>query len=85
VVLALLHGLEHVAGLGDPGPVDFWPRFFLLWRGGRSASTAAALDYGTHSFCLIRLNGAGVGLFLGDTDFLQRIQNRSALDFQFTR
>jgi hypothetical protein len=50
--------------------------------GGRGAH--AALEVPTHLHGFIFFDGAGVGLFLGDTDRFERVQNGVALHFEFT-
>jgi hypothetical protein len=46
--------------------------------------TRATLEVATHLYSFIFFDGAGVGLFLGDADRFERVQNGVALDFEFT-
>jgi len=39
---------------------------------------------GTNLYCFVLFERTGMGLLLGDTDFLQHIENRFAFDFQFS-
>lgn len=82
---ALLYSLEHIARLGNARPVNLRFRFFLpLCRGLRGTPTATP-QKGAYTVGLVRLNGTGMGLFLGNSAFRQCIQNRSTLNFEFSR
>ncbi len=83
-------GLQHVARLGDSGEVDLG--LDLAGQGTRSSlgGTGSVLrgirlyvEVLTHFDCLIRLNGAGMRLFLNNADLRQEVEDFPALDFQF--
>lgn len=85
LVLALLDGLEDVAGLGDAGPVDLGPGLFLFCGRRLRGSASAAPEESAYAVGFFRFNGTGVRFLFGHSAFFQRIQDFSALNFQFTR
>jgi hypothetical protein len=82
------NGLEHVAGLGDMREVDFW-RYDLRSACGRGACVAGragcVLKMRAHLLCLVRLQGAGVGLAGTQAELRQNVKNLPALDFHLAR
>ncbi len=80
-LLALKDGFERVAGFGDLGEVEPW----LALDGGlaRRTALAAVFEVLPDPFGLVGFDGAGVRL-PSYADCFQRIQNRPALDFQFS-
>ena len=80
-LLALEDSLERVARLGDVREIEL--RFGLDRGSGRAAAAASAAEVGTHPVGLIGVDGTGVGLSR-DAEGFERIQNRPALDFQFS-
>jgi hypothetical protein len=75
--------LQHVAGLGDMGEVDFGHN--ALWgTGSRRASAArtrAAVKMLAHFLGLEGFQGAGVRLAAIQAEFHQNLKNPLALDF----
>jgi hypothetical protein len=80
-LLALEDSLERVAGLGDMREIEL--RLGLNRGSGSAAAAAAAAEVGTYPVGLIGVDGTGVGLSR-DAEGFERIQNRPALDFQFS-
>jgi hypothetical protein len=82
-IFPLLNGLEHVAGLRNPRPVNllFWLVVYSL-RGPGSISTAGTLEVLAHTLGFIFFERTGVRLLLGHADSCQGIQDRPALYFQ---
>jgi hypothetical protein len=80
----LQDGFENISWFRDVREVNF--RF---WRGfrarGGGRARLAALQVRAHSIGFVKLKGAGVGLFLGDTYSIENVKNCLALDLQFTR
>ena len=84
-VLALLNGLEHVAGLRNPRPIDllFWLIVCSL-RSPGTVSAAGTLEVLAHTLGFIFFERTGVRLLLGHPHQRKRIQNSFALDFQLS-
>jgi hypothetical protein len=80
-LLTFEDSLERVARLGDVREIEL--RLGFNRRSGRAAATAAAAEVGTYPVSLIGVDGTGVGLSR-DAEGFERIQNRPALDFQFS-
>jgi hypothetical protein len=82
-VLTLLNGLEHVAGLRNPRPVNllFWLVVCSLLSPG-TVSAAGTLEVLAHTLGFIFFERTGVRLLLGHADSCQGIQDRPALYFQ---
>jgi hypothetical protein len=64
------------------GEIELGPGFGNGARSGRARATA--LEVTAHLLGFIFFDGAGVGLFLGDADRFQSIQDGVALLFEFT-
>jgi hypothetical protein len=81
--------LQHIPGLGDVGKIDL-----CLYSLGFSASDtgrlcgggilASSTEMGADLLSLVLLERAGVRFLLGNADFLQNIEDRLTLDFQFS-
>jgi hypothetical protein len=83
LIASLENRLCDIAGLRDARPVDLWLLGFLPWLG--AGPTPAPEDVGAHTLGLVCLDRAGVRLFFGHANFGQSVENRFALDLQFTR
>jgi hypothetical protein len=81
LLLLLQDGLQHIAGLGNFGEIDLGFRRSFDARGA-GQSGLAALELNAHTLGLIFFKRTGVRLLLGNTDNLENIKNRFALDFQ---
>jgi hypothetical protein len=82
-VFALLDRFEHVSRLGDSRPVDFLLRLAAILPGRCGAIPATTLEVPAHTLRFVFFKRAGVGLFLGNPDSCQGIQNLPAFHFQF--
>jgi hypothetical protein len=82
-VLTLLNGLEHVAGLRNPRPVNllFWLVVCSLLGPG-TVSTAGTLEVLAHTLGFIFFKRAGMRLLLGHADSRQGVKDGPALYFQ---
>ena len=80
-LLALEDCLKRVAGLGDVLEIEARPGFDGGLGGG---GAAAAAEVGAYPLRLVFLDGTGVGLSRNANCF-QRIENRPAFYFQFSR
>jgi hypothetical protein len=80
-VLALQNGAHGVAGLRDIREVE--PGAGLGCGVPRGGAAAVAAEVGAHLIRLVFVDGTGVRLS-GYADGLKRIEDGSALDFQFT-
>jgi hypothetical protein len=81
-----LNGLEDVAGLRYPRPVNLLLRFVICLRRTPTVfAAAAAVDVLAHTFGFIALQGTGVRLLFGHADGRQGVKNRPALYFQLAR
>ena len=82
-VLALLNGLEHVAGLRNPRPIDllFWLIVCSL-RSPGTVSAAGTLEVLAHTLGFIFFERTGVRLLLGHADSRQGVKDGPALNFQ---
>ncbi len=81
----LQHGLHHIARLGDTRQVDLRLRLrgCSLFRPGRGAFHASAVEERAYPLRLIVFQRTGMGLLLAHADLRQRVKNLFALDFQF--
>lgn len=81
---------ENIAGAGDMRQVDLGLDFFT-GRPRRARSLACAVRFAcaskvrTHFLGLVLFQGAGMRLLLRHTDFGEDVENRLALDLQFSR
>jgi hypothetical protein len=78
-----LNRLEHVAGLGDAGPVDLLFRLAFDDFGRASAILPATLKVLAHALRFIFFQRTGVCFLLGHADVRQGIQDCPTLHFQF--
>jgi hypothetical protein len=79
-----LDGLQNIARLGHPGPVDL--RGSTLVFGCRRAAipAASALEMHAHTLRLVGFERAGMRLSVRHSNFEQYVQNRLALDFELS-
>jgi len=83
-------GLQGISGLRDVREIDFGPDGGAVFgaagaRGpGGRLRLAADTEVGSYFFRLVLFNRTGMRLLLGDSDQRKRIENRLALDFQFS-
>jgi hypothetical protein len=84
LLFLLQNGLQHISGLRDVRQVDLGPGRGFRARGA-GCSGPAALEVDAHTLGLVKLKRTGVRFLLGDVYGLENIENRFALDFQFTR
>jgi hypothetical protein len=82
--LALEDGFERIAGLVDVREVDRG-RFVLASRLASGRARGTFVEILADAIGLVRLDGAGVGLFAGDAEGGESLQNGAALHFQFAR
>jgi hypothetical protein len=80
-IFSLLDGLEHVAWLGNPRPVDLllWLAVYFRRAGTVLSATLKVLPY---PFCFIAFQRAGVCLLFSHTDGRQGVKDRPALYFE---
>ena len=80
--------LQHVARLGNMGQVNLGLDLVGISAGGARGLRRRCLRFSTstemraHLFRLVLLNGTGMCLLLGDTDFQENIENGFTLNFQ---
>jgi hypothetical protein len=88
--LLLPDGVQNIAGAGNAGKVDLGLDFVAFRAAGtRRLGRARRLTGGgtevrPHFDGFVIFDGTGMGLLLGDSDFQQHVENRLALDFQFS-
>jgi len=88
--LLFANRVQNIAGPGNMREVDLGLDFIRMSGAdtprfrGRMNVTRGGAKVRPHFLCLVLLNRTGVRLFLADTNFLQHIENRLALDFQFS-
>jgi hypothetical protein len=83
--LALLDRLQYIAGLRHPRPVDLWRSASFALACARAAVTAApTLEMRAHTLRLVSFERARMGLGVRHSDFTQYVQNRLALNFEFS-
>jgi hypothetical protein len=80
-IFSLLDGLEHVARLGDPRPVDLLLRLAVCLCSS-STILPAALKVLTYPFCFIAFQRAGVCFLFSHTHGRQGVKDRPALYFE---
>jgi hypothetical protein len=84
LLLPFENGFGHVADVVHLRPVD--PRLRLAFVAQRTGGAATALeDMSADTLGFVRLDGAGVRLFLGHANCGQSFQDFPALHLQFTR
>jgi hypothetical protein len=83
-------GIQNVARAGNMGKIDLGLDFVALGAAGtrrlRRARrfTRTCAEMRPHFDGFVIFNGTGMGLLFGDPDFKQHVENRLALDFQFS-
>ena len=88
--LLLANRVQNIAGAGNMGKIDLGLDFVALSAAGtrrlcrarRLASCCTEMR--AHFGGFVLFDRAGMGLFLGDPDFKQHVENRLALDFQLS-
>ena len=81
---------QHIAGLGNVREINLCLDAFGLRPAGAGSLAASraisrSAKVGADLLRLVLFQRAGMRLLLGDADFGQHIENRLALDFQFSR
>ena len=83
-------GVQNIAGTRNLGKIDLGLDLVAFGASGtrrlcRSHRlTCVRMEMRTHLDGFVIFNGTGMGLLLGDSDFLQYVENRLAFDFQFS-
>jgi hypothetical protein len=76
--------LQHVARLLYPRPVDLLRGSAFAPCRRRAAIAAATLEMRAHTLRFVCFERAGVRLRIGNSDFLEHIQDGFALDFELS-
>jgi hypothetical protein len=81
-IFSLLDCFEHIAGLGDPRPIDLLLRLALYLRCAGAVFAAAAVKVLADPLCFVAFQRARVCLLFSHTDVRQGVKDRPALYFQ---
>jgi hypothetical protein len=85
----LLFSLENlsgdIAGLVGLGPVDLRLRVGFMARRRTAAGAAPSEDVGAYTLGLIDLDRARMGLFLGNSNGRESVQDFPAFNFELSR
>jgi hypothetical protein len=79
-----LDGLQNIAGLGHPRPVDLRRSTLVLGCRRAAIPAASALEMRTHTLRLVSLERAGMRLGVRHSNIEQYVQNRLAFDFELS-
>jgi len=82
LLLARQNGLEGIPGLGDLGEIDLGTEILATGGAMPAMRTARLMEILAHFFGLVDFDGAGVGLFLRDSDLDKDVEYLFAFDFQ---